>query len=128
MIIAACVTHRQPAADVSDEEECVMFEVAHHGVAAAQLGGPAVPLVVVADGAVADHGQDEGEDPLVVTRGGEMRALLDSTNTYFCSKIWIHAQTFHKKSFFLSIMPALVFLLQNRKCCSQTEICCSDLK
>lgn len=71
MTSVACVTHRQPAADVSDEEERVMFEVAHHGVAAAQLGGPAVPLVVVADGAVADHGQDEGEDPLVATGGGE---------------------------------------------------------
>lgn len=65
--MAPCVTHRQPAADVSDEEECVMLEVAHHGAAAAQFGGPAVPLVVVADGAVADHGQDEGEDPLVET-------------------------------------------------------------
>ena len=41
-----------------------MFEVAHHGVAAAQLRGPAVPLVVVADAAVPDHGQHEGEDPL----------------------------------------------------------------
>lgn len=50
-----------------------MFEVAHHGVAAAQLGGPAVPLMVVADGAVADHGQDEGEDSLVATRGGNER-------------------------------------------------------
>lgn len=67
--LVACVTHRQPAADVSDEEEGVVFEVAHHGVAAAQLGGPAVPLVVVADGAVADHGQDEGEDPLVAAGG-----------------------------------------------------------
>lgn len=79
-----------------------MFEVAHHGVAAAQLGGPAVPLVVVADGAVADHGQDEGEDPLVVTRGawgmkGMRRpsrftplthdALLDMQMQTFCSKI-----------------------------------------
>lgn len=53
---------------------------------------------------------------------------LDSTSTHFCSKVWIHAETFHKKSFFLSIMPALVFLLQNRKCCSQTEICRSSLK
>lgn len=73
MIITVCVTHRQPAADVSDEEECVMFEVAHHGVATAQLSGPAVPLVVVADGAVADHGQNEREDPLVVTRGVKER-------------------------------------------------------
>lgn len=66
-----CVSHREPAADVSDKEEGVMFEVAHHGVAAAQLRGPAVPLVVVADAAVANHGQDEGEDPLVVTGGKE---------------------------------------------------------
>lgn len=65
-----CVTHREPATDVSDEEERVVFEVAHHGVAAAQLCGPAVPLVVVADGAVADHGQNEGENPLC---GGRKR-------------------------------------------------------
>lgn len=67
MTLVLCVTHRQPAADVSDEEERVVFEVAHHGVTAAQLRGPAVPLVVIADGAVADHGQDEGEDSLVGT-------------------------------------------------------------
>lgn len=42
-----------------------MLKVAHHGVAAAQLGGPSVALVVVADAAVPHHGQDEGEDPLV---------------------------------------------------------------
>lgn len=65
--LGGCVTHRQPAADVSDEEERVMFEVAHHGVAAAQFCGPAVPLVVIADGAVANHGQDKGEDPLLDT-------------------------------------------------------------
>jgi len=70
-IIADGVSHREPAADVSDEEEAVVFEVAHHGVAAAQLRGPAVPLVVVADAAVADHGQYEGEDPLAVTGGKE---------------------------------------------------------
>lgn len=66
-----CVSYRESAADVSDEEESVMFEVAHHGVAAAQLCGPAVPLVVVADAAIPDHGQDDGEDPLVVTGGQE---------------------------------------------------------
>lgn len=64
-------THREPAADVSDEEECVVLEVAHHGIAAAQLGGPTVSLVVVADAAVAHHSQNEGEDPLVVTGGKE---------------------------------------------------------
>lgn len=63
------VTHRQPAPDVSDEEESVVFEVAHHGVAAPQLGGPPVALVVVADGAVPDHSQNIREDPLVVTEG-----------------------------------------------------------
>lgn len=63
------LTHREPATDVSDEEECVVLEVAHHGVAAAQLCGPTIPLVVVADGAVTNHGQNEGEDPLVVTGG-----------------------------------------------------------
>lgn len=91
MTSVACVTHRQPAADVSDEEERVMFEVAHHGVAAAQLGGPAVPLVVVADGAVADHGQDEGEDPLVATGVGGKQTIWIyahmpsySTNTLSC--------------------------------------------
>lgn len=46
-----------------------MFEVAHHGVASAQLCGPTIPLVVVADGAIANHSQDEREDPLVVTGG-----------------------------------------------------------
>lgn len=46
-----------------------MFEVAHHGVAAAQLRGPTVSLVVVADAAVTDHSQNEGEDPLVGHRG-----------------------------------------------------------
>lgn len=65
--------YREPAADVSDEEEGVVFEVAHHGVAAAHLRRPAVPLVVVADGAVPHHGQHEGEDPLVVTGGADGR-------------------------------------------------------
>lgn len=69
--VCVCVTHREPAADVSDKEEGVMFEVAHHGVAAAKLRGPTVPLVVVADAAVPNHGQNEGEDPLVVTGGKE---------------------------------------------------------
>lgn len=46
-----------------------MLEVAHHGVAATQLCGPAIPLVVVTDGAIPHHCQDEGEDPLVVTGG-----------------------------------------------------------
>lgn len=48
-----------------------MLEVAHHGVAAAQLCGPTVTLVVVADAAVADHSQNEGEDSLVVTGSKE---------------------------------------------------------
>lgn len=61
------ITHRESAPDVSDEEETVVFEVAHHGVAATQLRGPPISLVVVADGAVTDHGQNIGEDPLVVT-------------------------------------------------------------
>lgn len=65
------VTHREPATDVSDEEEGVVLEVAHHGVAAAQLCGPTVTLVVVADAAVAHHRQNEGEDSLVVTGGKE---------------------------------------------------------
>lgn len=65
------VTHREPAPDVSDEEESVVFEVAHHGVAASQLRGPPVTLVVVADGAVTDHGQNIREDPLVVTEEGD---------------------------------------------------------
>lgn len=43
-----------------------MLQVAHHGVATPELGGPAVALVVVADGAVAHHGENEREDPLVV--------------------------------------------------------------
>lgn len=64
-----CVSHREPAADVSDEEEAIVLEVAHHGVAATQLCGPAIPLVVVADGAIPHHCQDKGEDPLVVTGG-----------------------------------------------------------
>lgn len=80
-----------------------MFEVAHHGVAAAQLGGPAVPLVVVADGAVADHGQDEGEDPLVATRGGtdhldlcthaviQYKHFVMFVPQTCSSKIWTHA-------------------------------------
>ena len=61
------VSYCEPAADVSDEEEGVIFEVAHHGVAPPQLCGPAVTLVVVANAAVPNHGQNEGEDPLVVT-------------------------------------------------------------
>lgn len=71
MWITVCVAHREPTADVSDEEEGVMLEVAHHGVAAAQFCGPTVPLMVVADAAVPNHGQNEGEDPLVVTRERE---------------------------------------------------------
>lgn len=67
-VLTMSATHREPAPDVSDEEECVVFEVAHHGVAAAQLRGAAVSLVVVADGAVADHSQNKREDPL--GRGG----------------------------------------------------------
>lgn len=59
-------THREPAPDVSDEEERVVFEVAHHGVTAANLRGPPVTLVVIADGAVANHSQNIREDPLVV--------------------------------------------------------------
>lgn len=71
-----CVSHRQPAADVSDEEEGIVFEVAHHGVAAAQLCGPTVPLMVVADAAIPHHGQNKWEDPLVVTgEKGETRKL-----------------------------------------------------
>lgn len=68
--------HREPAADVSDEEEAVVLEVAHHGVAAAQLCGAAVALVVVADAAVPHHGKNKGEDPLVA--GGETRGGGDS--------------------------------------------------
>lgn len=59
--------HREPAPDVSDKEERVVFEVAHHGVATPQLGGPPIALVVVADGAVTDHSQNIRENPLVVT-------------------------------------------------------------
>ena len=59
-------TYRESAADVADEEEGVMLEVPHHGVAAPQLGGPAVPLVVVAHAAVPHHGQHERKDPLEV--------------------------------------------------------------
>lgn len=70
-VLTKRTTHREPAPDVSDEEEGVVFEVAHHGVAAAQLCGPAVSLVVVADGAVADHSQNIREDPLVVRGEGE---------------------------------------------------------
>lgn len=70
-------SHREPAADVSNEEEGVVFEVAHHGVTAAKLRGATITFVVVADGAVSYHGQDEGEDSLVVTvgNGGERRKL-----------------------------------------------------
>lgn len=73
-MLTKSATHREPAPDVSDEEECVVFEVAHHGVAAAQLRGAAVSLVVVGDGAVADHSQNIREDPLGegggIERGG----------------------------------------------------------
>lgn len=48
-------SHRESAADVSDEDEGVVFEVAHHGVAASQLCGSAVTLVIVADRAVPHH-------------------------------------------------------------------------
>jgi len=57
-------SYREPSADVADEEEGVVLQVAHHGVAAAQLGGPPVALVVVGHGAVGHHGQHHGEDPL----------------------------------------------------------------
>lgn len=66
--IKLCVSHRQPAADVSNEQEGVMFEVAHHGVAAPQLCGPTIPLMVIADAAIPHHGQNEREDPLVVKK------------------------------------------------------------
>lgn len=70
-MLTESTTHREPAPDVSDEEECVVFEVAHHGVAATQLRGAAVSLVVVGDGAVADHSQNIREDPL--EKGGAER-------------------------------------------------------
>lgn len=65
-VLTERVTHREPAPDVSEEQERVVFEVAHHGVTAAQLRGPPVSLVVIADGAVANHSQNIREDPLVV--------------------------------------------------------------
>lgn len=49
------VSHRESAADVSDEDEGVVFKVAHHGVAASQLCGSAVTLVIVADRTVSHH-------------------------------------------------------------------------
>lgn len=70
-VLTTSATHREPAPDVSDEEERVVFEVAHHGVAAAQLRGAAVSLVVVANGAVADHSQNKREDPLGRGVGGQ---------------------------------------------------------
>lgn len=72
-----CVTHRQPAADVSDEEEGIVFEVAHHGVAAAQLCAPTVPLMIVADAAIPHHGQNKREDPLVVKGQKEDKRKLN---------------------------------------------------
>lgn len=75
--IQMCVSYRQPAADVSDEQEGIVFEVAHHGVAAAQLCGPTVPLVVVADAAISHHGQYEREDPLVVKGETKMHFHMD---------------------------------------------------
>lgn len=51
----SCASHRESAPDVSDEDEGVVFEVAHHGVAASKLGRSAVALVIVADRAVSHH-------------------------------------------------------------------------
>lgn len=76
------VTHCEPAPDVSDEEESVVLEVAHHGVAAAQFCGPSIPLVVVADGAITNHSQNKGEDPLVVTEEkGRNECVADLTSS-----------------------------------------------
>lgn len=57
-------THRQPPLDVADDQEGVVVEVAHHGCAAPQLRGSAVPVVVVGEGAVVHHGGDVGENTL----------------------------------------------------------------
>lgn len=64
MCVCAC-SHREPATDISDEDEGVVVEVAHHGVAAAQLSGTPVSFVVVTNASVPHHGQHKGEDPLV---------------------------------------------------------------
>lgn len=59
-------------ADVSNEEKGVVLEVAHHGIAAAQLRGAAITFVVVADAAVPHHGDNVREDPLgEAEMGGE---------------------------------------------------------
>lgn len=57
-------SYRESLPDVSNEQEAVVFEVAHHGTAAAQLGGSAVMLVVVADCPVTHHRQHVREAPL----------------------------------------------------------------
>ena len=86
--LKVCVSHREPAADVSNEEEGVMLEIAHHGVAAAQLCGPTVPLMVVTDAAVPHHGEDEGEDPLMAT-GGENTEMRRKARFELVSVFWV---------------------------------------
>lgn len=51
------VSYREPAADVSDEDEGVVLPVAHHGVTATQFCGPTVSIVIVAHRAVGNHSQ-----------------------------------------------------------------------
>lgn len=75
------MSHREPAAHVSDEDEAVVFQVAHHGVAAAQFCGSPVPIVIVADGAVTHHGQHVREDPLATTTRDDSHQTLYRTNT-----------------------------------------------
>ncbi|PWA26450.1 hypothetical protein CCH79_00000928, partial [Gambusia affinis] len=67
----SAVSHREPAADISNEEEGVVVLVAHHGIAATEFGGATVPLVVITNGAIPHHGNNKREDPLVVEEGEE---------------------------------------------------------
>lgn len=69
----ASVSHRESAPDISHEQEAVMLQVAHHGVTAAQFCGPPVPLVIIADGAIAHHGQHVWEYPLMKSKRDESR-------------------------------------------------------
>lgn len=67
-----------------------MLLVAHHGVAAAEFGGPTVPLMVITNGAVPHHGDNVREDPLVVEeqkeRGAKNIIREKLIKTHFLSK------------------------------------------
>jgi hypothetical protein len=85
-----------------------MFEVPHHGVAAPQLSGPTVPLMVVAHTAIPDHGQHEGKYPLGVrVQGSYIRKKFGGLYIY------IYIQYIYISGFDMNTVNML-YILENK--------------